>query len=332
VSRGPDGLSTATAAVPGDAAQYAGPSPADPGYSSGANADNVTVPRVDGNSNALDVKTDGEVALGVLNLDSNLKLSALVPACPNFYTVTALSLARSTIEVNTPYVQGLSFNLPQGKYWIALIPRAPTGTAWAATVVVQPGTTQTRALEVGGLDSSATPVFNLTVKNGLSTDLQVFEFDAKLTGVLSGTTSGSDTIRAGETRVFTPHGCAHIVVRQQDKGPIVDQFVMPYGAFSRQEGTQAATLLVTNLFGHDHHDHGTDLLHHHQADLRPHGRLRLFVYRNDLLLGTVNHHHKDVEFDDVLMAGDKITILDGDGNVLASLTLVGGTNSVTVGG
>lgn len=332
VSRGPDGLSINSAAVPGDASQYAGPSPSDPSYPSGVNADNVIFPRVEGNGNALNVKTDGDVAFDVLNFDSNPKVNAFVPACPQLYALTATSVARRAVEASVRYVQGLAFNLAQGQYRVNLIPEGLNAPSWAGLVSVQPGTTLTRTLNVTGLDSSGTPLFNLTVKNGFtSTSLEVFEFDDRLSGALPGTPSGQNFVKPAETRVFTPHACAQIYVRQKDKSTVVDQFVMPYGSVTVQEGAQAATLLITNLFGHDHHDHGGGELHHHQPELRPHGYFRLFVYRNDILLGTVNHHHKDTEFDD-LMVGDKITIFDRNGNLLATVFLTAGTNSVTVGG
>lgn len=331
VSRGADGLSTNTAAVPGDAAQYAGPPPWDPGYPAGINADNVTYPRVDGNPEALNVKTEGDVALDVMNFDSNPKVNAFVPACPQLYTLTATSVPRRTAETSLRYVQGLAVDLAQGQYRMNLIPQGLNAPSWAGLVSVPPGTTLTRTLNVTGLDSSGTPPFNLTVKNSFTaTSLEVFEFDDRLSGVLPGTTSGQSSVKPAETRVFTPHGCAQIYVRQKDKSTVVDQFVMPYGPVTVQEGTQAATLVVANLFGHEHHEHGAGELHHHQPDRRPQGHLRLVVYRNDILLGTVGHH-KDVEFSD-LMAGDKITVVDRDATLLATVFLTAGLNRVTVGG
>jgi hypothetical protein len=290
---------------------------------------------VDANPAALNVKTDGDVALDVLNFDSNPQVKALVPACPQLYTITATSIARQTVEANMRYVPGLAFNLSQGQYRATLVPQVATAASWTGTITVVPGATLTRPLNVMGLDSSGTSLFNLTVTNGFTTtDVEVFEFDSRLSGMLPGQTAPSSSsviLRAGETRIYTPHGCAQIYIRKLGQPAVVDQFVMPYGAFTSQQGMQAATLLITNRVGHDHHDHGEGTLHHHQPDSRHHGHLRLFIYRNDVLLGTVNHHHKDMKFTD-LLAGDKITIFDWDGNLLATLTLVVGTNSVTVGG
>lgn len=334
LSRGLDGLGSNESPTPADAATFAGPVPTDPAYPAApGNGDNVLFPKLEGNPTAFNVKTDGDVAFDILNWDSNVKLNALVPACPQLYTIAVTSIPRRTVEASMAYVQGLSFNLAQGLYRVSAIPRGLTTTSWAGTLAVQPGGTVARTLNLSGLDSSGTPPFNLTVKNGFTTtDLEIYEFDDKLNGTLLGQPTGaSATLKVGETRVYTPRGCAQIYVRVKGKTDVVDQFVMPYGAFTRQEGTQAATLGITNLFGHDHHDHGDGGLHHHQHQHRNHGHFRLFVYRNDILLGTVGHHRKDVEFDD-LLAGDKITIFDPDGNILASLTLVVGTNTVTVGG
>lgn len=335
LSRGPDGLSTNGSADPNDATTYDGPSPTDASYPEGANnPDNVTFPRVEGNPTALNVKTDGDVAFNILNWDNNKEVNTFVPACPELYTITATSVARGKVEANMRYVQGLSFNLAQGQYRVAISPQGLTTTSWTETITVQPGATFTRTLNLTGLDSSGTPLFNLTVKNGFTTtELEVFEFDRKLAGKLPGATTGAKSfIDEGETRVFTPHGCAQIYVRKKRKSDVVDQFVMPYGHFTRQEGTQAATLLVTNLHGHPHHHHGDGKIHHHDDDHHHHhhGHHRIFVYRNDILLGTVNHHHKEKVFKD-LLAEDKITIFDRDGNLLASLTLAVGSNSVTVG-
>lgn len=330
LSRGPDGLSTNASATPGTASTYVGLSPSDPSYASAVNADNLTVPRVDANTSGLNVKTDGNLALAVFNYDGNPKLDALVPACPQFYTITATSVARQTVEASLRYVPGLTVNLTQGRYWVSVVPDG-SGASWFGTLTVRPGTTLAPTLELSGLDSSATPPFSLTVKNRFpATDLEVFEFDAKLTGVLTGSTLSADSVKAGETRLFIVHACAHVYVRQKGLPTVVDKFVMPSGALATVQGAPAATLLVTNLFGHAHHDHGDGTLHHHQPQVRDHGYYRLFVLRNGVLLGTVSHHRQDEAFED-LVVGDTITVLDRDGNLLATLTLAPGVNSVTVG-
>ena len=335
LSRGADGLSTNSSTTPNVASSYTGVAPTDSTYPSGTNnSDNVLFPRVEGNTNALNVKTDGDVALNILNWDNNKEVNTFVPACPELYTITATSVARGKEEANVKYVQGLSFNLAQGQYRVSIAPQGLTTTSWSETITVMPGATLTRTLNLTGLDSSGTPQFNLTVKNGFtSKELEVFQFDTKLKGPLLGQTTGSDDeIKPGQTRVFAVKACSQVYVREEDKSTVVDQFVMPYGHFTRQEGTSAATLIVKNLHGHDHHDHGNGHLHHHDDDYHHHhhGHHRVFVYRNDILLGTVSHHHTKTFKD--LLAGDKITIKDRDGTILLSnLVLVVGTNSVTVG-
>jgi hypothetical protein len=274
------------------------------------------------------------VAFNILNWDNNPKINNFVPACPQLFTLTATSVARGAVEANFFFAPGMSFNLAQGQYRVAISPQGLATTSWAETITVMPGATLARTLNLTGLDSSGTSLFNLTVKNGFTaTSLEIFEFNDELNGVLPGTTSSKGYLSPGETRVYTPHACAQMYIKEKDKSTIKDQFVMPYGAGTRQLGTNAATLRVTNLCCHSHHDHGNDKLHHHDDDNHHHhhGHHRIFVYRNDILIGTVNHHHKVKEFKD-LLEKDKITIFDRNGTLLATVTLVVGTNTVTVTG
>jgi len=336
LSRGADGVSSNPSTTPNIAKTYDGVSPADSTYpDQTTNKDNAVFPRVEGNVNALNTKTDGDVAFNILNWDNNKEVNTFVPACPQLYTLTATSVARGAVEVNTVYTQGLSFNLAQGQYRVTIAPQGLTTTSWAETITVQPGSTLTRTLNLTGLDSSGTPQFNLTVKNGFTTtELEVFQFDTKLSGYLPGqSTNAKSYVDEGETRVFAVKACSQVYVRKKSKSDVVDQFVMPYGHSTRQEGTAAASLLVTNHCCHHHHDHGNGKLHHHDDDHHHHhhGHHRIFVYRNDILFGTVNHHHKAKEFKD-LLANDVIKIYTRDGQLLTTLTLVVGTNSVTVTG
>lgn len=327
ISRGQNKVSTNTADNPNVALNFTGLSPAQSGYMSDAsNADNAVFPSVDGNPNAVNVVTDGDLALNILNFDNHPQVNAFVPACPELYQITATSVARGAVEADVRYVQALAFNLAQGQYRVSIAPQGMATTSWSETVTIQPGATLTQTLNLTGLDSSGTPLFNLTVINGFTnTKLEVFEFDKKLKS-----TDKKSYVDIGQTKTFTPHGCAQIYIKTKDKTTIQDQFVMPYGHFKRQEGTLAATLTVKNLHGHPHHDHGNGHLHHHHDDHHHHhhGHHRIFVYRNDILLGTVNHH-KTKTFKD-LRASDVITIKDRDGVLLGSLTLAVGNNSITV--
>jgi general secretion pathway protein G len=344
VSRGPDGGSTNIDISPdpskslNDSGNWGGLAPSAPGstgYREGAgNADNVVFPQPNLDGKSLNVKTDGDLALNILNWDNNKEVNAFVPACPELYTVTTTSVPRGTVEGAIRYVQGLAFNLAQGQYRMTIVPQGVATTSWAETLTVQPGATLTRTLNLTGLDSSGTPLFNLTVTNDFTTtELEVYAFDVKLKGKLAGESGeGKSELKVGETRTYTPHGCAQIYVRKKSKSDVVDQFVMPYGAFIRPEGTSAATLVVKNLFGHSHHDHGDGHLHHHDDDHHhhPHGHHRVLVYRNDILLGTVNHHHSKTFKD--LLAKDKITVFTREGTLLTTLMLVAGDgNLVTVG-
>lgn len=327
ISRGQNKVSTNTADNPNLALNFSGLSPDVSGYMSDAgNADNAVFPSVDGNPNAVNVVTAGDLALNILNYDNNPKVNTFVPACPELFQVKATSVTRGAVEADVRYVQALAFNLTQGQYGVSIAPQGMATTSWSETVTVQPGATLTRTLNLTGLDSSGTPLFNLTVINGFTvTELEVFEFDQRLTS-----TDNKNFVDNGETKTFTPHGCAQIYVKEKNKSTILDQFVMPYGAFKRREGALAATLTVKNTHGHPHHDHGNGHLHHHEADGFEHhqGHHRIFVYRNDILLGTVNHHQTKTFKD--LSAGDAITIKDRDGALLGSLTLAVGNNSVTV--
>lgn len=320
VSRGADGVSTNTATNPNVAASYVGPPPVDSAYAGDRrNADNVVFPRpTDGET--LNVVVSGALALNVLNYDANPRVNAFVPACPQLFTVTAASVAREATEANLPYVQGLQLDLVQGSYRVTVVPQGQKTVSATDAITVQPGAIVTRTLNLTGLDSSGTPRFNLTVKNGFAaTDLEVFEFDDELSGALPGQTAAKGYLKPGEARAYTPHGCAQIYVRQRGKSTVVDQFVMPYGSFTRVEGLAAASLTVTNKV-----------------------EQRLRVFRNAILIGTVprgdvhddegraHPHVKTKTFQD-LSAGDLVEIkTDRDLTLLSSFVLAAGTNTATI--
>jgi len=320
ISRGVDGLSTNTAANPNIATNYTGPDPVDSGYATAAqNADNVVFPRPT-NPNALNVIVSGDLALNVLNYDNNPKVNAFVPACPQLFNVTATSVARKAEEANLPYVQGLTVDLVQGQYTVVITPQEQKTVSWTETLTVLPAAALTRTLNLTGLDSRGTPLFNLVVSNKFSaTDVEVFEFDTKLKS-----TDNKTQVNAGETKTFTPHGCAQIYVqatpnsRVLPKNTMVDQFVMSYGHFTRIVGADAANVTITNKV-----------------------EKRLKVFRNKILIGTVprgdvhddegerHPHIKTRTFKD-LMAGDLVEVTDKNLVLLASLTLAAGDNSLTV--
>lgn len=324
ISRGPDGLPTNTATNPNEHSAFA--SPLDPTYfSTDGNADNVVFPRPSlGNQNALDVEIVGDVGLNILNFDANPKVNAFVPACPELFTITATSIPRGLVEPGFPmaFIPGLQFDLTQGQYRVELIPKDLASTAWTETITVLPATMLTRTINLPGLDSSGTRLFNLTVVNSFTNkDVDVFEFDVKLK-----TVDGKSQVKAGETKVFTPHACSQIFIREHDKSTVIDQFVMPYNNFTRPEGKDAACLTVVNLH-HDPHDfdHPHDKVFHHHHH---HGHHRLLVFLNDILLGTVKHDKKKTFCD--LRAGDVVTITDKEGTDLATVPLAAGSQTRTV--
>lgn len=325
ISRGVDGLSTNTAANPNGHSAFTGPIPLDGAYfSTDGNPDNVVFPQATaGNPNALDVETEGGVAFNILNFDANPKVNAFVAACPGLFTVSATSIPRGLLETGFPlaFKPGLRFNLTQGQYRVDLTPKNLATTSWTETVTVLPASTLTRTVNLTGLDSSGTPLSNLTVVNGFtSLDVDVFEFDQRLNSV-----DGRNTVRAGETKVFTPHGCAQIFIREDNKTRVVDQFVMPFNAFTRRLGTGTACLTVINNHHHPddaQHPHDVDFHHHHHV-----GHHRELVFVNDILFGTVKHDRSETFCD--LNAGDVVKITDKKGIILVTLTLVAGSQTVT---
>lgn len=325
ISRGPDGLSTNAAANPNRHGVFVGPTPLDATYfSTGGNPDNVVFPQpTDGNPNALDIETEGGVAFNILNFDANPKLNAFVPACPGLFTIAPTSIPRGQMEPGFPlaFKPGLRFNLTQGQYRVDLTPKSMAATSWSETITVLPASTLTRTINLTGLDSSGTPLFTLTVVNGFTNlDVEVFEFDKKLKA-----TDGKEEVKAGQTKVFTPHACAQIFIRQDDRTTVLDQFVMPFNAFTRRLGTGTACLTVINNHHHpDDADHPHDVVFHHHHHV---GHHRELVFVNDILIGTVKHDRRETFCD--LNAGDVVKITDKNGVILMTLTLVAGSQTVT---
>lgn len=306
VSRGPDGLSTNTAVNPNVAANFTGVTPPTSTYSSGTNnADNILYPTVDGtNPNLYNVGITGTLALNIQNFDSNALVNTFVPACPNLYAVNATSLVRGTADVsNLLYAPGFQADLTQGIYQVLITAQNQATAPFNEKLTVVPGQTLTRSVNVTGLDSSGTDLFVLTVTNKQPSEaIEIYQFSTKLTAVGGGT-----AVNAGVTKTFNVNGCAQIFAKKSGATTIRDQWVMPFGAFTKLVGASAATLTVT--------------------DSRKNA---VNVYDNDILIGTVNGG-KTTTFTIGLVAGDVIKIYDKKTLVLVStLTLVAGSNSVTV--
>jgi general secretion pathway protein G len=336
VSRGADGTSTNTATSPNVATNYVGALPTETSYPTAAqNADNVVFPSPS-SANALDKTVSGEVAFNILNFDTNSKVNAFVPACPQLFNITATSVTRATNDVeNLPYVQGLTFDLAQGQYQIKVVPQGQTTVSWTETVTVLPAATLSRTLNLTGLDSSATTQPILTVVNKFSNvDVEIFEFTERLKGAAVGSVSyNQEDLDHGKTQNYIPRACAQMYIRQKGStGPvgnngIIKQFVMAYGNTTHVVGSGHASLTVVNKV-----------------------EKRLKVFRNNVLVGTIgrgdvhhdhdhhdNHeHHKHIKtktFGD-FADGDLITIYsihkDHTATLLATLTLIAGSQTVTL--
>ncbi len=301
VTRGPDGLSTNTAANPNVAASFAGVVPTDPTYfSDPKNTDNRVFPLPNATqSDALNVNTVSTLAINIKNFDSNPSVQAFVPACPNLFSVAVTSTSRRTADVAaTLYAPGFQVLLPQGSYRMvvtsAVLPTPPVNDG----IVLHPVGPVIRNYNLTGLDSSGTPRFNLTVINNSPTqDIDVYSFNTRL-GTVNGLTS----------RTFTPQGCVAITVfnKGQKTNP-VNSYTMPYSSFTDNEYATAATLGVSDT----------------QRD-------PVNVYDQGVLIGSVGGG-KTTLFNKNLFAGDVITIKNQKtGVLLATLTLVAGANSITV--
>lgn len=320
-SRGPDGVSTNTAANPNVARDYTGPVPTDAAYANGpGNADNIVFP-TPSSPNALDKVVSGELALNILNFDANPAVNAFVPACPQLFRVTATSVTRDTNDVaGLPYTQGLTVDLVQGQYRLRLVPGTTNVLSWTEAITILPGSTATRTVNLTGLDSSGTPQFVLTVKNGFTgQSVTVHQFGDRLKGAPVGSTAYTqEAVGPGQTLTYLVRGCAQVSVKPRSESQVLAQFVMPYGPFAYVAGANAAGLTVVNRI-----------------------ESRLLVLRNSVLVGTVprgdrlddggeQRHTKTKTFAD-LAAGDLIEIRKSDDLALVtSLVLVAGANTVTL--
>jgi prepilin-type N-terminal cleavage/methylation domain-containing protein len=305
VSRGPDGLSTNTAAAPNVAANFTGTTPPTANYAGNANnADNILYPTLDGtNPDLYNVTISGTVALNIQNFDSNALVNNFVPACPNLYSVTMTSLVRGTAVVNNvAYAPGFQIDVPQGPYQILITAQNQATAPFNEKITAIPGQTLTRSPNVTGLDSSGTDLFVLTVTNKQPVEaLEVYQFSTKLTAVGGGT-----AIAANTTKTFNVNGCAQVFAKKSGATTIRDGWVMPFAAFTKMVGATAATLTVTNTRG-----------------------FGVGVYDNAILIGTVPKG-KVQTFSSGLSAGDLMTFTNsGTGATLTTLTLVAGSNSIT---
>ena len=151
------------------------------------------------------------------------------------------------------------------------------------------------------------------MKNSFTnTDVEIFEFTTELSGAaLTSTNYNQGQLNAGVTQKYVVRGCAQVFIRNRTGSTVLDQFVMPYGDFTRIVGASAATLTVVNKV-----------------------EKRLQIWRNNtVLIGTVprgdvhddegekHPHIKTKTFKD-LTVGDVIYIYSVKGKVSTLLTTV----------
>ena len=304
VSRGPDGLSTNTAANPNVAASFTGTAPSNAAYFSGTNnADNIVYPTPSAsNANALNIETEGTLALNIQNFDSNSLVNAFVPACPNLYAVTITSQSRGTNEVtNLGYAPGFQVDLPQGVYQVLITAQNLSAAPFNERVTLIPGQTLTRSPNITGLDSSGTDQFVLTVTNKQPSEaLNVYQFTTLLTPQ-----SGTNPVPAGGgVRSYSVRACSQVFIKASTGTAIRDQVVMPWSAVSKTVGGSAATLAVTNNRGET---------------------IRLF--NSDIFFGEVRKG-KSQTFTVGLLGGDVIQSRTSAGTVLTTITLIAGANTL----
>lgn len=278
ISGGPDRTSTNTAANPNVAAAFAGPTPVDTNYFTEAgNADNQVFPEPS-SANGVNVTIDSLFALNIQNFDVNTKVNAFVPGCPNLYSITVTSVPRGTNDVNNMlYNAGFAVFLVQGVYQLTVTARNTNAVVWTEKFTHLAGAATTRSLNLTGLDSSATSSFVLTVANFTGQQLEVFEFTNKLT----------PRVDPGQNKNFTVHGCAQVFVRDKNTNAVVDSFVMPFSAFTRNVTSSTVSVTIVNNTVKD----------------------KLDVFVNDLFIGQVKKG-KTKTFSTGLDAGDTLKILN----------------------
>lgn len=300
ISRGPDGLSTNTAADPNQRANFTGVAPTAATYftSDPRNADNVVFPRPDyTRPDNLNVNTDSNLNITISNFDSNTQVNAFVPACPNLFTIQVTNAARTTPDVPaTGYAPGFEATLPQGTYEVEVRSTLLPAPLIRDRVVVFPVVPVFRSYNVTGMDSSGTDSFVLTVTNKYPLDdVVVAQFGSNLT-----------TLDPNETQAVAVKGCATVNVKIS--GTVVESFTMPHAAFTKTVGGTAAAVTVDNKRNSD-----------------------INVYSNGLLIGNIKKK-KTKTFSDGLVAGDAIEArTEGTpGTLLATLTLVAGVQTLVV--
>ena len=251
ISKGPDHSSSNSAANPNNRTQFTAPYPSSGAtYTSAAgNTDNIAYPDFSVSpATAVDYKNTGTLAYNIVNNDVN-QANAVVGACPDLYNIVATSRSRGSADTITlPYSPGLTDDFLQGLYDVSITSAKAMSAYFAESVSVYSGRTLTHALRAEDVDSTQMPSFTLTVYNE-STGTFAHTLSVRYFTV-GGATLGTVTTGTPK-KAFAANACALMVV--ENSGVVYDQFVMPYGNYTRYVQNPPAgspqppyTLTVTN--------------------------------------------------------------------------------------
>jgi prepilin-type N-terminal cleavage/methylation domain-containing protein len=226
ISRGPDRTSTNTAASPNSSVPFIGVLPSSGTYSAGANnADNVVYPHFMDNTNLASYQDLGTLNVNIMNFDDNPTVSALMPACPNYYDVAIASVPRGGNEAYVTFNPGgASFDLVQGLYIIKVFVTATTNQIWQEQVSIKPGDTTSRTLSLSGVNSSLFGTTTLTAVGSSGTTLQYYH---------SGISSGAGVVSPTTAGPYTVNKCERITVRETVSNTPFDAFIQPNFAYTK---------------------------------------------------------------------------------------------------
>src|SRR5205085_5349536 len=130
----------------------AGAAPSNSLYPTGSgNADNVVDPHFMDNAQLAYYQSVGQLNINISNYDD--ASAAVVPACPNYYNVTVLSLPRNANEAYAQYNPGgASFDLLQGLYLVKVTVSGGSVPAWQEQISIVPNTLTNRNATLSGIN------------------------------------------------------------------------------------------------------------------------------------------------------------------------------------
>jgi prepilin-type N-terminal cleavage/methylation domain-containing protein len=231
VSKGPDRTSTnpnqnSNAKSAFTAATY----PWSGGYGGNIyNTDNILFPNIVDSPGQASYQSLGTLSYNIYNFDTSANVNANVPGCPALYQLTITSVPRGTADQFTLMYNpgGVSVDLTQGLYTVNIKSMITNATVFTEQVAVQPGGSNSRTVNLTGLDSSQTPTFNLTVNNQSGGAVDIYNFKTKI----------GATLASGATNTFAINACAPVLIRRDVAGSgttILDALTMPYKAYTRR--------------------------------------------------------------------------------------------------